>query len=103
MDAEVGYGDLTIEQGVQELILAKTSIMEARYAMAAMLSLQVYEWLSGLDAELRLIHRARWTWIKTLYLLCRYYPLILWMVVMWAYVGNHSYAFAVAAPISPPL
>ncbi|KJA28256.1 hypothetical protein HYPSUDRAFT_34642 [Hypholoma sublateritium FD-334 SS-4] len=69
---------------------AEGTILEARYAIAAIFGLQVYEWISGLQEEIHLIHRARWTLIKTLYLLCRYYPMALWLVVMWAYVGDHD-------------
>ncbi|KAF8159354.1 hypothetical protein B0H34DRAFT_400298 [Crassisporium funariophilum] len=66
------------------------TVQEARYAIAAMYGLQLYEWASGFDKEIRLIHRAQWTWIKTMYLLCRYYPLCLWIVIIWAYVGDHD-------------
>ncbi|KAF9563574.1 hypothetical protein CPC08DRAFT_705888 [Agrocybe pediades] len=80
-----------IQELLEELYSAKRSIVQARYAMAAMLCLQLYEWLSGIEEEIRLIHRAAWTSIKSLYLLCRYYPLLLWGVVMWAYVGDHTF------------
>ncbi|PPQ75111.1 hypothetical protein CVT24_010066 [Panaeolus cyanescens] len=91
----------TLAYYISELIEAKKSVDEARYAMAAMYALQVYEWISGAQKEYRLIYKARWTSIKTLYLLCRYYPLILWPIVMWAYVGNHDAdtCYRVAHPV----
>lgn len=37
------------------------------------------------------VHRAkRWSSIKAAYLLCRYYPLIVCPVIMWAYLGNYT-------------
>ncbi|TEB21960.1 hypothetical protein FA13DRAFT_1799296 [Coprinellus micaceus] len=66
------------------------SIQEARFALAAMYGLQVYEWFDCIGKEIKLIQRARWSSIKISYLLCRYYPLLCWPVVMWAYMGNHS-------------
>lgn len=53
------------------------------------------------------IHRKGWTMIKTLYLLCRYYPLVLWVLIIWAYVPNHTKAtcdkvvFPVNAMLAP--
>ncbi|KDR80847.1 hypothetical protein GALMADRAFT_241325 [Galerina marginata CBS 339.88] len=44
-----------------------------------------------MEQEVRLIHKASWTSIKTLYLCCRYYPLCVWFFVMWAYVGDHDW------------
>ncbi|KAF9038630.1 hypothetical protein BJ165DRAFT_1531690 [Panaeolus papilionaceus] len=105
---------------ISEFVGSKKSIDEARYAIAAMYALQLYEWISGASQEYRLvrenqvqkfaswvlthvskIHRARWTSIKILYLLCRYYPLVLWPIVMWAYIGNHDAdtCYKVAHPV----
>lgn len=117
---------------IQALISAESDIDQVRYSMVAMGALQIYEWLAGyvleyslcslpfmtllglisLEQEIRLVHRNRWTLIKTLYMLCRYYPLLVWVVVLWAYVGNHSYelcmnavhpAYALLAPCVSPV
>ncbi|KAF9465540.1 hypothetical protein BDZ94DRAFT_323046 [Collybia nuda] len=75
---------------LEELAGCVLSITQARYAMIAVYCLQIYEWLATSEKEVNLIHRARWTSVKVAYLLCRYYPLFLWPVITWAYVGNHD-------------
>lgn len=40
--------------------------------------------------EVELIHQKKWTSVKIAYLLCRYYPMIYFPVLSWAYVGNHD-------------
>ncbi|RDB18497.1 hypothetical protein Hypma_000251 [Hypsizygus marmoreus] len=72
-------------------VLGLQIIEEARYAIVAVFCLQIYEWVTSAEKEIKLIHKARWTSIKTAYLLCRYYPLLLWPLVLFAYVGNHSW------------
>ncbi|KAF9479546.1 hypothetical protein BDN70DRAFT_878606 [Pholiota conissans] len=92
---------------INDLWMARRAIEDARYAIAAMLALQVYEWIYSIEQEVRLIHRAKWTFIKTMYLLCRYYPFALWLFVMWAYVGDHDaqtcarFAHGVHAALAP--
>lgn len=73
-----------------DLLSGIDTIQEVRYAIAAMYTLQLYEWFASFDKELSLIHHARWSSIKAAYLLCRYYPLCFWPVFMWAYIGNHG-------------
>ncbi|KAF8997873.1 hypothetical protein BDQ17DRAFT_1428769 [Cyathus striatus] len=75
---------------MEALSVAIQSTNEARYSMLAMYVLQVYELLRNLDAEMTLIHRARWTSLKSAYLLCRYYLLLFWPFLMWAYIGDHK-------------
>lgn len=82
---------LDIQALLGELYSAKSDITQARYAMVAMLCLQLFEWISGMDDEIRLIHKATWTSMKSLYLLCRYYTLFLWGLVLWAYVLDHDF------------
>jgi len=72
------------------LVSSVRSIAEARYAIVAVNCLQVYEWVATSRREADLIHHARWTSVKVAYLLCRYYPLLLWPLVTWAYVGDHD-------------
>ncbi|KAF8972755.1 hypothetical protein BDZ97DRAFT_1782509 [Flammula alnicola] len=80
------YAGYTIE----DLYSAKRSIDEARYAIAAMLALQIYELIAGMQKEIRLIHRGTLSSIQVLYFLCRYYPLVIWVLVIWAYVADHD-------------
>ncbi|KAG6902343.1 hypothetical protein C0995_001140 [Termitomyces sp. Mi166 len=68
-------------------------IREARYAIVAVYCLQLYEWFATLNKEIELIHKSRWTSVKVAYLLCRYYPLLLWPIVIVAYCGTWSYDF----------
>ncbi|TFK17054.1 hypothetical protein FA15DRAFT_676335 [Coprinopsis marcescibilis] len=66
------------------------AIVEARYAIAAVYALQIYEWFAGIEKEARLIYSSRWTSVKVAYLLCRYYQLLTWPLIMWAYNANHT-------------
>ncbi|KAF9530335.1 hypothetical protein CPB83DRAFT_850726 [Crepidotus variabilis] len=81
--------NMTVQKAMELLVFIKLEINQTRYVIAAALGLQVYEWFAGLEDELRLVHRKGWTLIKILYLLCRYYPLLLWIVIIWAYVADH--------------
>ncbi|KAI5895696.1 uncharacterized protein SCHCODRAFT_01211798 [Schizophyllum commune H4-8] len=75
-----------------ELLRLVRVIEDARYGMVAAYSLGVYEWLLSLDEEILLIIRAPWTAMKFAYLFCRYYYLIYWPLMLWAFVGNHNYS-----------
>ncbi|KIM46924.1 hypothetical protein M413DRAFT_440489 [Hebeloma cylindrosporum] len=78
------------EYGRNDLYSAMQAIMDIRYSIIAMFFLQIYELFAMMEEEVRLIHRASWTSITALYLLCRYYPLVLWFLVIWAYVSDHD-------------
>lgn len=76
---------------LHHVLRAARSISDARYALAAMYALQLQELILSLGKEIRLIHRARWTSVKLAYLLCRYYMLLLWPVILWSYLPAHSF------------
>jgi len=86
--------DLTWQEGIE-------IITEGRYAIVAVYALQLYEWLETAPLEVNLIHYSPWSPVKVAYLLCRYYPLVLWPLVMFAYVGNHSWE--VCNHLGPPV
>lgn len=66
-------------------------IIEGRYAIVAVSSLQLYEWFAAISMEVELVHGSRWSSVKIAYLLCRYYPLLLWPLVMMAYAGSYTW------------
>jgi len=72
------------------LAAAWKSIDATRRGVVAVYCLTIYEWLDGLPRELELIYPSRWNSIKVAYFLCRYYALIAWPIVTYAYIGNHS-------------
>ncbi|GLB41573.1 hypothetical protein LshimejAT787_1001730 [Lyophyllum shimeji] len=76
---------LTLDSAIQ-------IITEARYAIAAVYCLQLYEWIATAKREVDLVHHSRWSSVKIAYLLCRYYPLFIWPLVMFAYIGDHTWA-----------
>jgi len=78
------FGHVTLQSGVE-------IITEARYAIVAVYCLQLYEWIATAKKEIDLVHRSRWSSVKVAYLLCRYYTLLIWPLVMFAYVGNHTW------------
>ncbi|TFK65884.1 hypothetical protein BDN72DRAFT_177184 [Pluteus cervinus] len=76
-------------------------VQNLRYAIAAAYTVQVFEWIAAFPDEVKLIHRTRWCSVKVAYLLCRYYPLLSFPVLMWAYLGNYSREFC--APVIQPV
>ncbi|KAF9474814.1 hypothetical protein BDN70DRAFT_936356 [Pholiota conissans] len=70
--------------GVVELL------QDVRYSLLAVFCLFLYEWIANMDDEVKLIHYSRWSSVKVAYMLCRYYPLLYWPVVLWAYNFNHT-------------
>ncbi|KAJ7643383.1 hypothetical protein DFH06DRAFT_1136806 [Mycena polygramma] len=69
------------------IVPALNSIQITRNGVVAVYSLSIYEWLDTLPTEIELIYRSRWNSIKVAYLLCRYYQLLVWPLVIFAY-GN---------------
>ncbi|KAJ7355760.1 hypothetical protein DFH08DRAFT_507633 [Mycena albidolilacea] len=69
---------------------AVTTIQIIRSGVLAVYFLAIYEWLETLPTEIELIHPSRWNSIKVAYLLCRYYQLLVWPLVIYAYDGNHT-------------
>jgi hypothetical protein len=48
-----------------------------------------------------LVHKSRWNSVKLAYLFCRYYPLFVYPVYMWVWLGDHAFEFC--SKISHPL
>jgi len=87
--ANMDFGDLPMS--IQEIIdIGAESLLIGRYSVTAVYVVQVYDWLLLLDDEWELIHQARWTSVKAAYLFCRYYPLLVFPVYMWAWLGDHT-------------
>ncbi|KJA28257.1 hypothetical protein HYPSUDRAFT_34644 [Hypholoma sublateritium FD-334 SS-4] len=68
-------------------------LQNVRYSLAAVACIILYEWLINLPEEIRLIYPSRWSSVKIGYLLCRYYPLLYYPVVLWAYCGDYQPSF----------
>jgi len=66
------------------------SIVAAKQSAVGLYALIVYEFLLLLDDEYRLVYKSRWNTIKVLYLLCRFMPLVLWLVVVFMLVTGRS-------------
>ncbi|KAF7289448.1 hypothetical protein HMN09_01338700 [Mycena chlorophos] len=75
---------------IDEITAALNSVFTARYAVLAVYSLALCEWLDCLPTEVDVIYPSRWTSIKITYFLCRYYQLVIWPLVLFAYVPNHG-------------
>ncbi|KAJ7460785.1 hypothetical protein FB451DRAFT_1044987, partial [Mycena latifolia] len=73
-----------------KLSQALDSIRTSRGGVIAVYCLSIYEWLATLSTEVELIYPSRWNSIKVAYFLCRYYQLLVWPLVLVAYVGNHT-------------
>jgi len=72
------------------IILAGFTIQFARYMTVVTYTLQFYDWLICFSDEYQYIHKARWTSVKVAFLVCRYYPLFVYPMYVWALVGNHA-------------
>jgi len=73
-----------------QILNAAWTIQIARYVIVAAYALQVYEWLICLSDECLYVHKGRWTTVKLAYLFCRYYPLFVFPLYIWAFVGDHT-------------
>ncbi|KAF7317838.1 hypothetical protein MKEN_00871700 [Mycena kentingensis (nom. inval.)] len=78
------------ETTMEELVQSVDAIRASRVGVIAAYCITVYEWLDGLPAEVELIHPSRWSSVKIAYLLCRYYPLLVWAPLLYAYLPDHS-------------
>lgn len=85
--------DVSLDELRWLMCLGITAVQRSRYCITAAWALQVYEWLLTLGEEYRLIHCARWTSIKIAYLICRYYPLFAYPILMWFWLGDHDETF----------
>ncbi|KAH6915796.1 hypothetical protein BKA70DRAFT_470338 [Coprinopsis sp. MPI-PUGE-AT-0042] len=81
-------GSQYVLDGPTEWLL--TAIATARYSILAVQAIQIYEWIVNIREEFRLVTHSAWSSVKVTYLLCRYYPLIFWPIMEWAFVGNHD-------------
>jgi len=72
------------------LVAALQTIEVTRHGVIAVYCLTIYEWLEGLPREIELIYPSRWSSIKLAYFLCRYYALLSWPIILFAYVANHT-------------
>ncbi|TFK65883.1 hypothetical protein BDN72DRAFT_900340 [Pluteus cervinus] len=86
---------------LDQFTLLYFTITNTRYALASSYTLTVYEWLLTFSEEVEHIHNMRWCSLKIAFLLCRYYPLISFPFVMWAYIESHPASFCV--PIVYPI
>ncbi|KAJ6605827.1 hypothetical protein B0H10DRAFT_601946 [Mycena sp. CBHHK59/15] len=75
---------------MDDSISALNSIQIVRAGVIAVYCLSIYEWLETLSDEVDLVYPSRWNSVKLAYFLCRYYPLLVWPTVIYAYVENHT-------------
>jgi hypothetical protein len=80
----------SLEEFMPQIMKAGFGIRLARDMIVAAYALQVYDWLLCLSDEYLYIHKARWSSIKIAYLFCRYYPLFVWPMMIWGWVGDHT-------------
>ncbi|KAJ7173682.1 hypothetical protein C8R46DRAFT_1215605 [Mycena filopes] len=73
-----------------DLVYAVDSIQAVRSGVLAVYWVALYEWVAALPGEVELIYPSRWNSIKVAYLLCRYYPLLVWPLVIFGYAADHS-------------
>ncbi|TFK71475.1 hypothetical protein BDN72DRAFT_877093 [Pluteus cervinus] len=88
-----------LDSGFRNYLLGELHITRA--ALAGAFCLQVYDWLLNLGDEVELIHNARWSITKMFFLLCRYWPMVGYPIVLWAYMGDHGGEFC--RPVVKPI
>ncbi|CAK5279103.1 unnamed protein product [Mycena citricolor] len=72
------------------IVATRRSIILTRYSVVAVYCIAVCEWVEALPKEVILIWPSQWNSIKIAYFLCRYYTIVLWPIVIYAYDLNHS-------------
>ncbi|TFK35879.1 hypothetical protein BDQ12DRAFT_267185 [Crucibulum laeve] len=65
-------------------------IQLTRYPIAAIYAIVVWDFIELLEPEYRLIYKSRWNILKVVYLICRYYPLLIWPIEIWSMVFDHN-------------
>ncbi|KIO21505.1 hypothetical protein M407DRAFT_28897 [Tulasnella calospora MUT 4182] len=65
-------------------------IRATQIMFCAFYAIAVWDWLVSLKKEYRLIWQSKWSVIKVLYLLSRYWVLFVFPYVLWAYTQDHS-------------
>ncbi|KAH7912559.1 hypothetical protein BJ138DRAFT_779044 [Hygrophoropsis aurantiaca] len=85
----LGFESLTSEPPTPAASQVAYAIRTGRNAFVAVYVIQVYEWLLNLGDEYTLIHQTPWSSVKVTYLVCRYYPLLLFPFQLWGWMGDH--------------
>ncbi|KAG8949319.1 hypothetical protein FRC04_008921 [Tulasnella sp. 424] len=67
-------------------------IKASQIMFCAFYAVCLWDWLTSLQREYRLIWKSPWSVIKVLYLLCRYWVLLIIPYVLWVFVEDHSEA-----------
>ncbi|KAG9044408.1 hypothetical protein FS837_008203 [Tulasnella sp. UAMH 9824] len=80
------------EQAALQAFLKEAAyfIKAVQIIFCAFYAVAVWDWLVSLKREYRLIWQSKWSVIKVLYLLSRYWVLFIFPYVLWCYVENHS-------------
>ncbi|KAK7464657.1 hypothetical protein VKT23_003901 [Stygiomarasmius scandens] len=87
-------GNATLPLPLESVLAVGGSIIaSARYSSLAVYVLCVYDWVLSIAEEYELIWKAPFTTMKTAYLVCRYYPLLLFPVYLWLWLNNHTEEF----------
>ncbi|THV03818.1 hypothetical protein K435DRAFT_238694 [Dendrothele bispora CBS 962.96] len=87
-------GNLPLPVPLESVLAVGGSIIaSARYSAIAVYTLCVYDWILSIADEYKLIWKAPLTTMKTAYLVCRYYPLLIFPVYLWVWLNNHSQDF----------
>ncbi|KAH7101656.1 hypothetical protein BKA62DRAFT_638478 [Auriculariales sp. MPI-PUGE-AT-0066] len=63
----------------------------------------VWDWVSSLSKEYRLIWKKNWTPVKAIYILCRYWPIATVPWTLYVYTINHPHDFCVKSYRSVPI
>ncbi|KAF8876759.1 hypothetical protein BD779DRAFT_1804226 [Infundibulicybe gibba] len=68
------------------------TITLGRFLITALYALLIYDWAILSGEEYIFIHRnRRWSSARVAFMLCRYYPLLVWPVLLWAFVQEHNW------------
>ncbi|KAG8895963.1 hypothetical protein FRB99_000239 [Tulasnella sp. 403] len=65
-------------------------IRASQIFFSALYAVCLWDWLVSLQREWILIWKTRWSIIKCLYLLCRYWVILTMPYVLWVYIEDHS-------------
>ncbi|KAG8934363.1 hypothetical protein FRC02_010108 [Tulasnella sp. 418] len=57
---------------------------------SALYAVCLWDWLISLKREYHLIWKKRWSVVKVLYILCRYWVIIIMPYVLWVFIEDHS-------------
>ncbi|KAF5348335.1 hypothetical protein D9756_010495 [Leucocoprinus leucothites] len=78
------------QRSSEVLALVVSRIQRTKYSLVAPYPIVIWELIAVLPREIGQIYLSRWTPLKCIYLAGRFLPIVLWPIIVWLMVGDHT-------------